>query len=142
MVFIFVLWIIALCFILVTGSRLIKRRIKTKHCTASTTAEVTEVKEMVMRRNGVITKEYVPTISYIIDGTTHSRKYAKGYRGDTYQVGQTIDIQYNPENPEEVNTLGTSNQADKVMLIIGIIIGVIGTLIFTAPQLISLFTRS
>lgn len=142
MVFIFVLWIIALCFILVTGSRLIKRRIKTKHCTATTTAEVTEVKEMVMRRNGVITREYVPTISYIIDGTTHSRKYAKGYRGDTYQVGQTIDIQYNPENPEEVNTLGTSNQADKVMLIIGIIIGVIGTLIFTAPQLISLFTRS
>ena len=141
MVFVFVLWIIALCFILVTGSRLIKRRIKTKHCTASTTAEVTEVKEMVMRRNGVITKEYVPTISYIIDGTTYSRKYAKGYRGDTYQVGQTIDIQYNPMNPEEVNTLGTSNQADKVMLIIGIIIGVIGTLIFTAPQLISIFSR-
>ena len=142
MVFVFVLWIIALCFILVTGSRLIKRRIKTKHCTASTTAEVTEVREMVMRRNGVITKEYVPTISYIIDGTTYSRKYAKGYRGDTYSVGQTIDIQYNPVNPEEVNTLGTSNQADKVMLIIGIIIGVIGTLIFTAPQLISLFSRS
>ena len=141
MVFVFVLWIIALCFILVTGSRLIKRRIKTKHCTATTTAEVTDVREMVMRRNGVITKEYVPTISYIIDGTTYSRKYAKGYRGDTYQVGQTIDIQYNPENPEEVNTLGTSNQADKFMLIIGIIIGVIGTLIFTAPQLISIFTR-
>ena len=141
MVFVFVLWIIALCFILVTGSRLIKRRIKTKHCTASTTAEVTEVREMVMRRNGVITKEYVPTISYIIDGTTYSRKYAKGYRGDTYSVGQTIDIQYNPVNPEEVNTLGTSNQADKVMLIIGIIIGVIGTLIFTAPQLISIFSR-
>ena len=142
MVLVFVLWIIALCFILVAGSRLIKRKIKTNRCTASTTAEVTEVKEMVMRRNGVITKEYVPTISYIIDGTTYSRKYAKGYRGDTYQIGQTIDIQYNPMNPEEINTLGTSNQADKVMLIIGIIIGVIGTLIFTAPQLISLFTRS
>ena len=83
----------------------------------------------------------MPTISYIIDGTTYSRKYAKGYRGDTYQVGQAIDIQYNPMNPEEVNTLGTSNQADKVMLIIGIIIGVMGTLIFTAPQLISIFTR-
>ena len=142
MVFIFVLWIIALCFILVTGSRLIKRRIKTKHCTATTTAEVTEVKEMVMRRNGVITKEYVPTISYIIDGTTYSRKYAKGYRGDEYQVGQTIDIQYKPNNPEEIITLGMSNQADKVMLIIGIVIGVLGTLIFTAPQLISLFSRS
>ena len=142
MVLVFVLWIIALCFILVTGSRLIKRKIKTKHCTASMTAEVTEVKEKVMRRNGVITREYVPTISYIIDGTTYSRKYAKGYRGDEYQVGQTIDIQYNPNNPEEVNTLGTSNQADKVMLIIGIVIGVLGTLIFAAPQLLSLFNQS
>ena len=142
MVLVFVLWIIALCFILVTGSRLIKRNIKTKHCTTFTTAEITEVKERVMRRNGVITREYVPTISYIIDGTTYSRKYAKGYRGDEYQVGQTIDIQYNPNNPEEINTLGTSNQSDKIMLIIGIVIGVIGTLIFSAPQLISLFSRS
>ena len=95
-----------------------------------------------MRRNGVITREYVPTISYIIDGTTYSRKYAKGYRGDEYQVGQTIDIQYKLNNPEEIITLGMSNQADKVMLIIGIVIGVTGTLIFTAPQLISLFSRS
>ena len=142
MLLVFVLWIVALCFILVTGSRLIKRKIKTNRCTVSTTAEVTEVKERVMRRNGVITREYVPTISYIIDGTTYSRKYAKGYRGDEYQVGQTIDIQYNPNNPEEVNTLGTSNQADKAMLIIGIVIGVLGTLIFTAPRLISLFSRS
>ncbi|MPM36058.1 hypothetical protein SDC9_82653 [bioreactor metagenome] len=142
MVLVFVLWIIALCFILIAGSRLIKRKIKTNRCTASTTAEVTEVKERVMRRNGVITREYVPTISYIIDGTTYSRKYAKGYRGDEYQVGQTIDIQYNPNNPEKINTLGMSNQADKVMLIIGIVIGVTGTLIFTAPQLISLFSRS
>ncbi len=142
MLLVFVLWIVALCFILVTAIRLIKRKIKTKRCTASTTAQVTEVKEKVMRRNGVITREYVPTISYIIDGTTYSRKYAKGYRGDEYQVGQTIDIQYNPNNPEEVNTLGTSNQADKVMLIIGIVIGVLGTLIFAAPQLLSLFNQS
>ena len=142
MVLVFVLWIIALCFILVTGSRLIKRKIETTRCTASTTAKVTEVKEKVMRRNGVITREYVPTISYIIDGTTYSRKYAKGYQGDTYQVGQTIDIQYNPNNPEELNTLGMNNRADKVMLIIGIVIGIIGTLIFLAPQIITLFTRS
>ena len=41
-----------------------------------------------------------------------------------------------------MNTLGTSNKADKVMLIIGVVAGVIGVLIFTAPQLVSLFTRS
>jgi hypothetical protein len=142
MLLVFVLWVLALCFILVTTIRLIKRKVETNRCTASTTAEITEIKEKVMRRNGVITREYVPTISYSIDGTTYSRKYTKAYQGNTFQTGQVIDIQYNPNNPEEVNTLGTNNHSDKVMLIIGIVIGAIGTLIFIAPQIITLFTRS
>ncbi len=142
MLLVFVLWIVALCFILVTAIRLLKRKAQIKSCTASTTAVITEVKEKVMRRDDVTTREFVPMISYAIDGTTYSRKYTKAYQSDTYQVGQTIDIQYNPKDPEKVNTLGTSNKADKVMLIIGVVAGVIGVLIFTAPQLVSLFTRS
>lgn len=129
MLVVIVLWIVAFCFILVTAIRLIKRKIKVRHCTASTTAEVTEVKERVMRRNGVISREYVPTIAYLIDGTTYSRKYTKAYQGGAYQTGQKIDIQYNPNNPEEVNTIGTSNKADLAMLVIGIVIGVIGVFI-------------
>lgn len=142
MLLVFVLWIVAVCLILVTAIRLLKRNAQMNSCTASTTAVVTEVKEKVIRQDGVTTREYAPMISYTIDGTTYSRKYTKAYQGDTYQTGQTIDIQYNPKNPEKVNTLGASNKADKVMLIIGIVIGIIGALIFLAPQLISLFTRS
>ena len=142
MLFVFVLWIVALCFILVTAIRLLKRRAQMKSCTASTTAVVTEIKEKIIRQDGVTTREYVPVISYTIDGTNYARKYTKAYQGDVYQIGQTLDIQYNPRNPEKVNTLGASNKADKVMLIIGIAAGVIGVLIFKAPQLISLFSRS
>jgi len=142
MLLVFVLWIVALCFIVVTAIRLLKRRAQMKSCTASTTAVVTEIKEKIIRQDGVSTREFVPVISYVIDGTTYARKYTKAYQGDVYQIGQTIDIQYNPQNPEKVNTLGASNKADKVMLIIGIAAGVIGVLIFKAPQLISLFTRS
>ena len=142
MLLVFVLWIVALCFIVVTTIRLLKRRAQMKSCTASTTAVVTEIKEKIIRQDGVTTREYVPVISYTIDGTTYSRKYTKAYQGDVYQIGQTIAIQYNPGNPEKVNTLGASNKADKVMLIIGIVFGVIGVLIFKAPQLISLFSRS
>jgi len=142
MLIVIVLWIVALCFILVTSIRLLKRRAQMKSCTASTTAVITEVKEKIIRQDGVSTREYVPVISYAIDGTTYARKYTKAYQGDTYHIGQTIDIQYDPRNPEKVNTLGASNKADKVMLIIGIVFGVIGVLIFNVPQLISLFTRS
>ena len=142
MLLVFVLWIVALCFIVVTVIRLLKRKSQIKSCTASTTAVVTEIKEKVIRQDGVTTREYVPMISYTIDGTTYARKYTKAYQGDVYQIGQTLDIQYNPRNPEKVNTLGASNKADKVMLIIGIAAGVIGVLIFKAPQLISLFSRS
>ena len=142
MLLVFVLWIVALCFIVVTTIRLLKRRAQMKSCTASTTAVVTEIKEKIIRQDGVTTREYVPVISYTIDGTNYARKYTKAYQGDVYQIGQTLDIQYNPRNPEKVNTLGASNKADKVMLIIGIAAGVIGVLIFKAPQLISLFSRS
>lgn len=124
-----VLWIVAFTFILVTCINMIRRAIKTKHCIAESKAEITGIKELVRRRNGVFMKEYLPTISYTIDGNTYSRKYTKAYQTSTYYLGQVIPILYNPQKPEEVNTLGSSNKADLVVLIIGIVIGVIGIVI-------------
>ena len=116
-----VLWIVAFAFVLVTSINMIRRAIKTKHCTAEANADVVEIKELVRRRNGIITREYLPTISYVIDGTTYTRKYTKAYHSDTYHIGL-----YNPQKPDDVNTIGTSNKADLVMLIIGLVIGVAG----------------
>ena len=122
----FVLWIVAFAFVLVTSINMIRRAVKTKHCTAETNADVIEIRELVRRRNCIFTREYLPTISYVIDGTTYERKYTKAYHSDTYHIGQILPILYNPNKPEEVNTIGTSNKADLVMLIIGLVIGVIG----------------
>ncbi len=124
-----VFWIVAFAFVLVTSINMIRRSIKTKHCTAETNAEVTEIKEILRRRNGVFMKEFTPHITYTIDGNTYSRKYTKAYHADTYYVGQVMPILYNPQKPEEVNTLGKSNNADLVVLVIGIVIGVIGVVI-------------
>lgn len=82
-----VLWIVAFAFVLVTSINMIRRAIKTKHCTAEANADVVEIKELVRRRNGIITREYLPTISYVIDGTTYTRKYTKAYHSDTYHIG-------------------------------------------------------
>jgi len=121
-----VLWIVAFALVLFTSINMIRRAVKTKHCTAETNADVIEIRELVRRRNGIFTREYLPTISYVIDGTTYERKYTKAYHSDTYHIGQILPILYNPNKPEEVNTIGTSNKADLVMLIIGLVIGVVG----------------
>jgi len=129
-----VLWIIAIIFILLTSLNMIRRKVKTKHCTATASAQITDVKEKIKSRNGFISREYHPTISYTIDGTTYSRKYTTAYTGDTYHLGQIIDILYNPQKPEEVNTIGTSNKTDVVLLVIGVVIGVAGVVILAVQK--------
>jgi hypothetical protein len=65
-------------------------------------------------------------VSYTVGTTEYTKKYKKAYVADTYTVGQTVEIVYNPENPSEINTKGTSNKADFVMLGIGVVIGIVG----------------
>ena len=52
--------------------------------------------------------------------------YFFSFRNITYHIGQILPILYNPQKPDDVNTIGTSNKADLVMLIIGLVIGVAG----------------
>ncbi len=124
-----VLWIVGVIFILVSLINIIKRSIKTKRCTAPASAIITDVKEKVSRRNNVVSREFIPTISYNVNGKDYAREFAKAYVADTYRVGQSIEIMVNPNNPAEVNKLGSNNKADLVMLVIGIVIIVIGAVL-------------
>jgi len=121
-----VLWIVGVIFLLISLINIIKRSIKTKRCTTPASAIITDVKEKVSRRNGVVSREYIPTISYNVNGKPYSREYAKAYVADTYRVGQPIEIMVNPNNPAEINKQGSSNKADLVMLVIGVVVILIG----------------
>lgn len=121
-----VLWIVGVIFLLISLISIIKRSIKTKRCTTPASAIITDVKEKVSRRNGVVSREYIPTISYNVNGKPYSREYAKAYVADTYRVGQSIEIMVNPNNPAEINKQGSSNKADLVMLVIGVVVILIG----------------
>ena len=121
-----VLWIVGVIFLLISLISIIKRSIKTKRCTTHASAIITDVKEKVSRRNGVVSREYIPTISYNVNGKPYSREYAKAYVADTYRVGQPIEIMVNPNNPAEINKQGSSNKADLVMLVIGVVVILIG----------------
>ncbi len=121
-----VLWIVGLIFILVTLINIIKRSIKIKRCTARSSAIVTDIKEKVSRKDDVVSREFIPTISYSVNGEQFSREYAKAYTAGTYQVGQALEIMYNPNKPTEINKQGTSNKADLIFLIIGVVIIIVG----------------
>ena len=124
-----VLWIVGVIFLLVSLINIIKRSIKTKRCTQPVSALITDTKEKVSRRNNIVSREFIPTISYNVNGKPFSRQYAKAYVADTYRVGQAIDIMVNPNNPAEINKAGSSNKADLVMLVIGVVIIVIGAVL-------------
>lgn len=116
------LWIVGLIFVLITLINIIKRAIKTKRCTAPATAIITDVKDKAKRKDNIESHEYIPTIEYTFDGKQYSREYTKAYVADTYSVGQSIDIMVNPSKPTEINKMGSSNKADLVMLVIGVVI--------------------
>ena len=121
-----VLWIVGVIFLLVALISIIKRAIKTRRCTAPTTAVITDVKEKVSRRNNIESRVYIPTVSYSLNDQQYSREFARAYVADTYHVGQAIEIMVNPNKPTEINKSGSSNKADVVMLVIGAVIIIIG----------------
>lgn len=122
-----VLWVVALIFILVTVKNIIVRAVKMRRCTALAAGMITDLKEKVRTRNGIIeSREYIPTVSYTVDGVEYIKKFTRAYNAATYTIGQTVEIMYNPDRPSEINKKGTRNKADIVILCIGVLIGVVG----------------
>ena len=129
MVMTIVLWVVALAFILVTLKNILVRAVKMRRCTEAAVGVISDVKEKVSRRNGVISREYIPTVAYRVDGIEYSKRFTKAYHADTYVIGQTVELMVNPKKPSEINKKGTSNKADIVMLCIGVLIGVVGAVL-------------
>ncbi len=121
-----VLWIVGLIFVLIPLINIIKRTIKSKRCTALTSATITAINEKTTTRNKIDTTTYIPTVSYTVNGQQYVREYTKAYVAGTYQVGQTVEIMYNPEKPTEINKHGSSNKTDVVILIIGFVFILVG----------------
>ena len=125
----FVLWIVALIFVIITLKNIIVRAVKKRRCTETTDGVISDVREIVRRRNNYVTREYIPTVTYTVGGEEYSRPFTRAYHAGTYTVGQTVEIMYNPGKPAENNKKGKSNTADIVMLCIGVAIGVVGIIL-------------
>jgi len=124
-----VLWIVALTFIFIVFKNILVRAIKTRRCSETFSGVISDVKEKVSRRDGIRSREYIPTVSYTVDGVEYTKRFTKAYRADAYTIGQTVEIMVNPNKPSEINKKGSSNKADIVILWIGVLIGVAGTVL-------------
>ncbi len=118
-----ILWLVAFIFLIIIIKNVISRATKKKRCTATTNAVIKDVKERFIT---LMSTEYTPIISYTVDGTEYTCKYTKAYVPDTYQIGQTVEIKYNPDKPKEINAKGDSNKSDYVFLGVTIVIAIIG----------------
>lgn len=118
-----ILWLVAFVFLIIIIKNVLSRATKKKRCTATTDAVIKDVKERFIT---LMTTEYIPVISYTVDGNEYTCKFTKAYVPDTYQVGQSIEIQYNPQKPKEINAKGDSNKSDYVFLAITVVLGIIG----------------
>lgn len=118
-----ILWLVAFIFLIMIVKNVISRATKKKRCTATTNAIIKEVKD---RFVSIFTREYTPIISYTVDGNEYICKFTKAYVPEVYQVGQSIEIQYNPKKPTEINTKGDSNKSDYVFLALTILLVIIG----------------
>lgn len=133
-----VLWVVALAFILITLKNILVRAVKRRRCTQAVTAVVTRVKEQRRTQSSgrgharISTREYLPTVTYTVDGIEYSKRLAKAYSADTYAPGQQLEIMVNPHRPSEINNKGTSSKADLVILGIGVLIGIAGAVLLAA----------
>ena len=118
-----ILWFVALIFLIIIIKNVLSRATKKKRCTATTNAVIKDVKERFIT---IMSTEYTPLISYTVDGIEYTCKFTKAYVPETYQIGQTVEIKYNPNKPKEINAKGDSNKSDYVFLGITVLLGIIG----------------
>lgn len=90
-------------FILISYSRAQKVQ------TAETTATIIRVdSELETDTDGFETRHYYPVIEYTVEGQRYETRLPNSDTTDSteYKEGQTVTIQYNPDNPNELSKKG------------------------------------
>ncbi len=98
--------------------------------TSETNAKVIRIdSEVETDTDGFDTRWYTPVVEYTVDNNTYQKQLpnARTTNSTEYNIGDTVTIQYNSDNPEEISIKG-----DKGGLIGGIIFIVLGIVVTIA----------
>ena len=77
--------------------------------TAETTATIIRIdSEVEMDSDGFDTRYYSPVIEYTVDNKKYETRLpdSRTTNSAEYKEGETVTIQYNPDNPNEISTKG------------------------------------
>ena len=94
--------------------------------TAETTATIVRVdSELETDSDGLETRMYYPVVKYQVNEKEYEKRLSNAGTSDstTYKEGETVEITYNPENPEEFSQKG--NNGGLIGGIFFIVIGII-----------------
>ncbi len=120
------MWMKLVCVLLfVTGGYLAWSEIrKMRHCTEETTATIIDVITSHHRSKGRSHNTYSPKVEFLAAGKTIQAKAgaSSSVRGK-YKTGETLEIKYNPEKPEEIVLKGMSSP---YMIMVGLLLFVLG----------------
>jgi len=101
---------------------LVKEIKKKKNSTSAALAEVASYFTSVSSdEDGGETYSYFPVMRYYIAGKCYEQKSDTGSGKKKYEIGQKVNILYNPDNPNEFMIEGDKNTF--IAAVIGIILG-------------------
>lgn len=75
---------------------------------------------------------YYPVFSYEVGGQLYETKYASGNSEPAYEIGQTVEIRYNPDDPTSIVVSGDNS---------GLVIGGVVTLAGLAAMALAVFGK-
>lgn len=106
---------------------IVKGSQKKGRCTASTTATITEVQEKLDIRTdnpGEVRRyRYTPIFSYQVNGRAYTTKGVYSIHRNAFRVGDTSQVWYDPQNPQEAVTKVVKSERSKAAIVL-IILGI------------------
>lgn len=101
--------------------------------TAETTATIIRVdSELETDTDGFETRHYYPVVEYTVDGQRYETRLPNSDTTDSteYKEGQTVPIQYNPNNPKELSKKGSKGGLiGGIFFIVAGLVGIVASLI-------------
>ncbi|MCH5282006.1 MAG: DUF3592 domain-containing protein [Lachnospiraceae bacterium] len=129
-----IFYLVSLIFICVSVIISRFRAKKVKNCTCTTMGRVVDMKYEISHvgtDDNAPMSAWYPVFEYYVNGISIMRKSHFGTSKPAFQIGQPVTVFFNPAKPEEyyVKEEKTSSLLLKIFLIVGIVLGAIGSII-------------
>lgn len=97
-----VCWLLGVLFLVLRGNSQKKFELQKQACTNETTATIIQMDKRRIKRGDAHSYCWFPTYEYYVDGVRYVKESSVGEDKKLFEEGEQTEINYNPDNPEEV----------------------------------------